>query len=138
MATLTAEQLEHIRAMSGDDCGPEYEVSDIRIQYLYDTFGTAAPLCMSQDPLGNTIVWVLRQRVRKAAKLFNEDGENGTRAVSQKYDHLKEQLKDAEAECGYGPVITVGRLSLGLDTTCEDVDQWWSQYAHCSWWRALA
>lgn len=132
MPTLTAGQIEHIRAMSGDDC-EDYEVSDERIQYLYDTFGSATPLCMSVDPLGSTIVWVLRQRVRRAIKLFDEDGEGGTRRVSQKYQHLVEQLKDAEAECGYGPVITVSTFSLGLDATCEG-----SEYARYPWWGWLA
>lgn len=120
MATLTAAELTHIRAQSGDDCTP-YEVSDEYIQWLHDNRASEEPLCMSSDPLGATITWVLRTRVRKAVKLFDEDGEGGTRSVSQKYTHLKEQLAEAESQCGWGGgVITIGSFDMGLDEECDD------------------
>lgn len=115
MATLTADEITLIRTLTGDDCTP-YEVSDVMMQYLHDNMATAEPMCSSAIPFGGTIVWVLRSRVARAAKLFDEDGEGGTRSVSQKYDHLKELLEEWESRCGMnGGVITVGTIDLGLD-----------------------
>lgn len=120
MATLTPAEITYIRAMSGDDCTP-YEVSDEFMQYLHDEKASGEPLCMSGDALGATIVWVMRARVRKATKLFDETNAEGVRkTVSQKYTHLKEQLAEAERECGWsGGVISVGTLDTGMDSDCN-------------------
>lgn len=133
MATLTAEEITHIRAQSGDDCAP-YEVSDEYIQWLHDNRASATPLCMSSDPLGGTITWVLKTRARKAVKLFDEDGDGGTRSVSQKYTHLKEQLAEAERECGWsGGVISVSKLDTGMDSDCGDSEYGIWPYRRGNW-----
>jgi hypothetical protein len=131
MATLTADEITFIRAMSGDDCTPP-EVSDVLMQYLHDNMATTEPMCITSLPLGGTIVWTLRARVAKAAKLFDEDGEN-TRSVSQKYDHLKEMLETWESRCGMsGGAITVSTLDLGLDR--DDPETEYARYGSDYTW----
>jgi hypothetical protein len=131
MATLTADEIALIRAMSGDDCA-DYDVSDVLMQYLHDNMATSEPMCITSLPLGGTIVWVLRARVAKAAKLFDEDGEN-TRSVSQKYDHLKEMLETWESRCGMsGGAITVSTLDLGLDR--DDPETEYARYSSDYTW----
>lgn len=138
MPTLTAPEIAYVRMMSGDNCGPDYDVSDEMMQYLYDEKVSGEPLCMSGDSLGGLIVWVLRARVRKATKLFNESNELGTTSYSQKYQHLKEQLESAEAECGMGgTTFSLSTLDLGLDTECAEV-QGLSTFPYpYSWWGLL-
>jgi hypothetical protein len=122
MATLTPSDIDYIRMMSGDDCGsPEdYEVSDSRLQKLHD-YGLTLASCACTDSLDLTVVLVLRVRVARAAKLFDEDGEGGARSVSQKRTHLKEDLERWETKCGLsGGVVTIGTLSMGLDTQSID------------------
>lgn len=131
MATLTADEITLIRAMSGDDCG-DYDVSDVLMQYLHDNMATTKPLCTSSIPLGGTIVWVLRARLAKAQKLFNEDGEN-TRSVKQKRDHIKEDLEMWEARCGMsGGAITVSTLDLNLDR--DDPETEYARYGSDYTW----
>jgi hypothetical protein len=117
MTVLTPSDINHIRQQSGDTC-EDYEVSDSYIQYLHDRYGATTCDC---DALGVTIWWVLKTRVKKAIPLVNQEGEGGARSLSQKYDHLKEQLKDWEQECGLGSyAITIGTLSMGFDTQSID------------------
>jgi hypothetical protein len=128
MATLTADEITFIRAMSGDDCTPP-EVSDVLMQYLHDNAATTAPLCITSVPLGGTIVWVLRARLAKAQKLFNETGEGNAGSVKQKRDHIKEDLDAWESRCGMsGGVITIGTLDTGMDSDCDE-----SEYASYGW-----
>jgi hypothetical protein len=136
MTTLTTADLTHIREQTGDACDP-YEVSDEYIQWLHDNRANLTPLCMSSDPLGGTITWVLRTRVRKATSLFNEDGDGGTRSVSQQYTQLKEQLAEAEKECGWGgSTITISTLDTGMDADCDDSEYTLSRW-YASWWNGL-
>lgn len=113
MATLTADEIEYIRAMSGDDCTP-YDVSDGLMQKLFDSV------------TGNecaTIVSVLRVREVKAAKLVNEsNAETGdSRSLNQKYQALKELRKDWETRCGMsGGTLEFGSFDLNIDTDCEN------------------
>lgn len=131
MATLTAGEITYIRMMTGDNC-PDYDVSDEFMQYLHDEKANTAPLCMSGDSLGGTRLWVMRARVARASKLFDEDGEGGAGSVSQKYDHLVAELERMEKECGLGGgIITVSTFSLGLDARCEN--QYASYYSRWSW-----
>lgn len=115
MAALTADEIEYIRAFSGDDC-VEYEVSDVLLQKLHDRAETT--VCGCSDPLDVDVVLVLRIRVAKAAKLFTETTVDGVnKAVSQKFDHLKALLAEWEARCGMaGGVIGTGVLDQQLDT----------------------
>lgn len=138
MATLTPQEIEYIRAMSGDTCGCDdpdddscYDVSDAFMQWLHDEKASLEPRCMSSDSLAGTIVEVLKVRVAKAQRLFDEDGENGTRRVSQKRGFLETDLKTWKEACGQGgSVITVSTFSLGLDVRCENpyvayYGPWW-------------
>lgn len=114
MATLTSDQIEYIRAMSGDDCEP-YDVSDALMQKLFDK--------SSSDECG-AIVYVLRARVVKAAKLVNEsNAETGdSRSLNQKYQALKETLKEWETRCGMsGGTLEFGSFDLRIDTDCDDL-----------------
>lgn len=132
MATLTVQEIAYIRMMSGDDC-EVYDVSPVLLQYLHDSKATLAPLCMMADPLGGTIVWVIRARLAKAVKLFDEDGEGGSRSVSQKFDHLKDLLADWESRCGMsGGGITIGTLDLGIDSD-SDGSEYASRLSYWSW-----
>lgn len=122
MATLTPSDVDYIRMMSGDDCGaPEdYEVSDAQLQKLHDR-GLSMPTCACTDSLDLTVVLVLRVRVAKAAKLFDEDGDGGAGRVSQKRAHLEKDLARWEERCGLsGGVVGIGTLSMGLDTQSLD------------------
>jgi hypothetical protein len=132
MTTLTTADIEYVRMMTGDTC-ETYDVSDDMMQWLYDNKVSGAPLCMSGDSLGGLIVWVLRARVRKATKLFDETNAEGiNKTVSQKYTHLKEQLVEAERGCGMdGGLVTIGSFDLGLDT---ESDSEYASYGSPSWW----
>lgn len=120
MATLTADQIEYLRAITGDDCVP-YDVSDVLLQKLWDRSG---------DSECGTTVELLRIRVAKAAKLVNQSNESGqSRSSSQKYTQLRESLRDWEARCGMsGGVLEMGTLDLRLDTDDDDTewDAWQS------------
>jgi hypothetical protein len=116
MATLTASEITFIRAMTGDTCGPDYDVSDEFMQYIHDNAATTVPLCLSSVPLGGTIVWVLEARVVKAAVLTDESGDGTSVSYSQKYTQLSDRLEAWKAKCGMsGGVITMSTLDLGLD-----------------------
>jgi hypothetical protein len=134
MATLTADEITFIRAMSGDDCAnPEYEVSDVLMQYLHEYMATTAPMCLSSIPLGGTIVWVLRARLAKAQKLTDETGEGNAGNVKQKRDHIKEDLEAWESRCGMnGGVVTVSTLDLGLDR--DDPETEYARYGSDYTW----
>lgn len=133
MATLTEDEIEYIRSMSGDTCtkadgSPCYDVSDVLLQKLHDRALTT--VCGCGDPLDIDVVFVLQVRVAKSATLYDESSsEDGSaKSVSQKYKHLKEMLDAWEKRCGMsGGVIMIGRLSLGLDATCEteNARYWW-------------
>jgi hypothetical protein len=129
MATLTADEITFIRAMSGDDC-PTYDVSPELMQYLHDNAATTEPLCITSLPLGGTIVWVLRARLAKAQKLFNETGsDTNAGSVKQKRDHIKEDLEMWESKCGMnGGIVTIGSFDTQLDSDCDD-----SEYASYGW-----
>jgi hypothetical protein len=107
MTALTVDQIEYIRATTGDDCEP-YDVSAGLLQKLYDR---------STDDECLTIVEVLRIRVVKAAKLVNQStAEGASQSLHQKYTALKELLKDWEIRCGVGvSAVTAGAISLGID-----------------------
>jgi hypothetical protein len=121
MATLTEDEIEYIRMMSGDDC-EDYDVTDERMQKLHDR-GLAMQPCGCAAPEDVTVVLVLRVRVAKAAKLFNENVEGGSGSVAQKYTHLKELLDEWESRCGLaGGAVTIGRMNLGIDTP-DDGDE---------------
>lgn len=116
MATLTVADINHIRHQTGDTCEP-YDVSDEYMQWLHDNRAANAPLCaFAGEPLGSTIVWVLRTRSAKAQRLYNETGEGNAGSVKQKRDHIKEDLADWESKCGLsGATITISYLDTQLD-----------------------
>jgi hypothetical protein len=124
MATLTPSDIEYIRAMSGDDCGnpDDYEVSDSLLQKLYDRALTWDACGCAADSLDLGVIQVLRVRVARAQKLYDESSPEGTRAsVSQKRAHLEKDLERWESKCGLsGGVVTIGTLSMGLDTQSID------------------
>lgn len=136
MATLTANEITYIRMMTGDTC-EDYDVSDEFMQYLHDEKATIAPLCTFSDPLGGTIVWVLRARVMKATRLFDETGDGSATSVSQKYTHLKEQLAEWESRCGMsGGGVSFGSIDMGIDSDDEG-SEYLSRISHyygASWW----
>lgn len=112
MATMTADEIEYTRAMSGDDCLP-YDVTDVLMQKFWNTH--AGDDCL-------TIVDVLRVRVAKASKLVNSSNQNGQqRSSSQKFAQLHALLGEWEVRCGVsGGVLEMGTLDLRLDTDDED------------------
>lgn len=112
MATLTADEIEYIRAMSGDDCVP-YEVSPPLLQKFFDK--------NSGDDCG-TIVFVLRVRVQKAAKLVSQSNESGqSQSLSDLHTHLTQDLALWEERCGMsGAVLVMGTFDLHLDTDDDD------------------
>lgn len=132
MATLTTDEIEYIRDMSGDDC-EDYDVTDEKMQKIYDR--ASAITCTCENPLDVTVVLVLQIRVAKATKLFDDtDAETGgARSVSQKYKHLKELLDRWETKCGMaGGSLSVGTLNLGLSARegsdysgWPNVPAWW-------------
>jgi hypothetical protein len=126
MADLTADQIEYIRAMSGDDT-LTYEVSDLLLPKLYDR-AVLVPSVVSGRVSADdvTVVLVLQARVAKAARLVNEINEAQVqKSLSQKFDHLQATLEAWERRTGMsGGVITVGRFSLGLDADCDTLNEW--------------
>lgn len=112
MATMTAAEIEYIRAITGDDCTP-YELSDTFLQTLWDR--SLFDECL-------TTVEVLRVRVAKAAKLVNQSNESGQSiSSSQMFSQLKSMLNDWEDRCGVsGGVLEIGTFDLRLDTDDED------------------
>jgi hypothetical protein len=131
MATLTADEIEYIRAMSGDDCTPP-EVSDALMQKLHDRGLTMTCGCTAAEDV--TVVLVLQVRVAKSAKLFDETPpEGGSATVSQKHQHLKDLLSRWEEKCGLsGGTITVSPFDLGLDT--ESDSEYTPYGSYPSWW----
>lgn len=129
---LSPSDIEYIRAMSGDDCGnpDDYEVKDPLLQKLYDK-ALLWPACgCAANSLDLGVIQVLRVRVAKAQKLYNENVEGGSGSVKQKRDHLVEDLKRWEERCGLsGGAITIGTLDMGMDRDCED-----SEYASWRSW----
>lgn len=138
MATLTAAEITNIRMQSGDLC-LDYDVTDEYMQWIHDNLASTAPLCLSSVPNGSDIVWVIRARLAKAVALFDEEGEGGSRSVSQKFTHLEKLLATWEARCGMdGGVVTISTFDMGLDTECET--EYSSQYAYWrgwAWWGAF-
>lgn len=120
MATLTADEIEYIRIMSGDNCVGDYTVSETLLQKLFDRYGTEC----------GAIVEVLRARVQKAAKKVNQSNESGQSvSASQEYAQLSQELARWSQDCGLsGGVLEMGTLDLRLDTddTDEDDDAWQS------------
>lgn len=135
MPTLTAEQIEIVRLMTGDDCAP-YDVSDAQMQYLYDNQAATAPLCMSGDPLGGLRYWVLKARLARAVKLFDEtdNGSGITRKLSQKYEHIEALLTQSADECGFGGgVASISTLDLGIDRDCDVSENGRYPYVYGGW-----
>ena len=114
MSTLTADQTEYIRAMSGDDCTP-YDVSDTLLQKL---FGDRAG-----DDECRTIVYVLRIRDAKWSMLVNQSNESGqSQSLSQKHAQIRNLRQEWEERCGMaGGSVDVGTFDLHIDTDCEDL-----------------
>lgn len=117
MATLTADEIEYIRAMSGDVCEP-YDVGAEFLQKLWDKSG-------SDDCA--TIVYVLRVREAKSAVLVNQsNGQTGeSMSLSSKHTQLVAQRQQWEERCGMaGGMVTAGAYDLRLDTDCTDLDEY--------------
>lgn len=118
---LTAAQISYIRDMSGDDTqdsSSAYEVSDATLQAIYDDSA------QGNSDLDKTVVYVLRRRVGKAARLFGKSGELGyTEQQQQKFENLKGLLADWEARLGMtGGILRAGLLYHHLDYTDDDAD----------------
>lgn len=111
MATLTSDQIEYIRAVTGDDCEP-YDVSDTLMQKLFDR--ASADECL-------TIVEALRIRVAKASNLVEESRSDGeSRKLNQKASQLTTLLKQWSADCDVGEfTLDMGVLDQAIDTDCE-------------------
>lgn len=139
MATLTPSDIAYIRMITGDNCGPNYEVSDEMLQYIEDNLASTEPMCLTSIRFGGVIVWSLRMQLAKAAKLFDETNADGIqKTVSQKRTNLKELLEYWESKCGMdGSTITVSTFDLGLDTECDSEYAAYWPYPHAlpwSWW----
>jgi hypothetical protein len=134
MATLTADEIEYIRAMSGDVC-ETYDVSDVLMQKLHDRGLEMTCGCTAAEDV--TVVLVLRARVAKAARLTNESSEGVSTSYSQKYVQLKELLDQWESKCGLsGGTITIGTLDMGLDSDCSGSE--YTRYPGLyGWWNGL-
>jgi hypothetical protein len=122
MAAMTADEIEYVRAMSGDDCLP-YDVGATLLQKLWDR--------NSSDECA-TIVFVLRIREAKAAVLTNESSEGQSKNLSDKHAHIKAMRVDWEARCGMsGGTLSMGTFDLNLDADCDGeylsrIEQWLS------------
>jgi hypothetical protein len=123
---MTAGQIEYVRAMSGDDTAT-YEVSDVLMQTFFDDTRVA-------EDLDKTVVFVMRVRVGKAARLVNETNEAQVqKSLSQKFDHLKELLATWETRTGMGGgVIGTGVIDQQLDTSLSGSE--YAAYSSWYWW----
>lgn len=112
---LSAAQLEYIRDNAGDDLTP-YEVSDVSVQAIYDDATQGA------SDLNATVVFVLRRRLGKAARLVTLSGEFGSSQHNQKYEQIARLLKYWENYTGIGGGgrITMGTISLGIDQVSDE------------------
>lgn len=107
MTALTTAQKEYLRDMSGDDrtdSDGAYEVSDASLQVIYDDADQGA------SDLDRTVVYVLRRRRAKAARLTDSTGEYQRDMQRQKFLNLGELLEEAERRAG----MTAGTLTTGL------------------------
>lgn len=114
MATLTADQIEYIRMMSGDNCTP-YDVDDTFMQKLFDRN-------LSDECL--TITAVLKVRSINAASKVNESNAAGeSRSLSQKYQQIRSMLAEWESTCGEdGDPLTIGTIDLDIDTDSDNTE----------------
>lgn len=118
MATLTEAEIAYVRMMSGDNCGPDYEVTDENMQVLYDRIPNLS--CGCADSLDTLIALVIDARWAKASNLFDEDGDGGTRSVSQRFNQLKQMRDQWFARCGMdAKPITISSFDTGMDRDCD-------------------
>jgi hypothetical protein len=114
MPTLTEAEIARVRMRSGDNCGPDYEVSDAEMQILYDDIPNLS--CGCANDIDTLTALVIDVRWAKASNLFDEDGDGGTRNVSQRFNQLEKMRDEWFKKCGMsGGLITTSTLDLGLD-----------------------
>lgn len=113
--TLTTAQKEYVRDNSGDDLEP-YEISDASIQAIYDD------ATQGNSDLDRVIVFVLRRRLGKAARMVSLSGEFGSAQHNQKYEQIERLIQRWEGMTGLGGsgILSAGVLNLGIDEPCPD------------------
>lgn len=123
MATMTADEIEYVRVMSGDNC-PDYDVSDVLMQKLWDRNGSDE--C-------STIVYVLRIREAKSAVLVNQSTDGSqSQSLSQKHTQIRAMRQEWEQRCGMsGGTLSMGTFDLNIDADCDSeylsrLEQWLS------------
>jgi len=112
MATLTSDQKDYIRLMSGDNASADYVVSDAMLQILFDD---------NDDSLCATIVQVLEARLANATTVAgvnstgDSEGNPATQQIKTTLDYWRGKCSEASAK------VTYSRLRLGIDEEITEV-----------------
>lgn len=116
MATMTADEIEYVRAMSGDDC-EDYDVSDTLLQKLWDR---------NDSDECATIVYVLRIREAKSAVLTTQSSDGESKNLSDKHRHIQAMRLAWENRCGLsGGTLSMGTFDMAIDADCEWLEEQW-------------
>jgi hypothetical protein len=115
MATLTTDQLSDLQADLGitDD---ESVFADAELNRLFTR---------AEEDYDLTVIYALRQMWRNAAKFTKYTQNASSEERQQIFDHLGKLLADAEGKYGLNDnVLEVGTIALGIDATCDNLNQW--------------
>lgn len=116
MATLTASQITQIRNTIGDTDITAPDISDERLQEMYD------------DSADDLTLTMLNAAYERLGILSNEVDTTDTNTLiterrKQRFDALEKIIARLERQTGRsGGVITVGKLKLNINTKLSDID----------------
>jgi hypothetical protein len=116
MADLSANEIIHIRNVTGDTDTNDPNLSNTYLEYLFDN--------EAGSDVDKTIVWALRALLGIASRgVSQSNAKTGdSKSYNQWFDHLEKLLKDWESRTGLQPAATISYLNLGIDEETSDVN----------------
>lgn len=113
MATLTANELAHVRASTGDTDSNDYYNTDTELNYLYQNKFNSD----GEQSVDTCVVWALRYMVAKAFRKVGRSNNVSGEAVQnqQEWEHLKAMLAYWEDITGEYAQVGTGSIDLGID-----------------------
>jgi hypothetical protein len=117
MATLTANQITHIRYSIGDTNTSDPHLSDAYLQYIYDNDG--------DSDMDDTIYFAIRALMGIAAeKVSMSNSRTGdSKSNQQWFEHLQAMEKAWGMKTGQNlGTATAGTINLGIDEEDSEYD----------------
>lgn len=113
--TISVPDLATIRRRTGDKTAPQ-DLTDAEIDAIY------TDVDLGNSDLDRTTFYVVRERLGVAVNSTAISNPTGGITRNQKFEQLERLLKYWGGVAGLGGEdLSVGVLSLGIDSTCDDL-----------------